>query len=113
MMSMGYFTICITDKPSTPPHEPVPTKKFVHCFRIPEFVDTSNFTKEPPTPNFPELELAGTVLSLVEYVEPLVKDTGFTKELAEVVNKFVHKVREGLPEGVELKRVRPKLAKAA
>lgn len=106
MMSIGYLTICIPDNRE---------KKFVHCFKIPQFVDAEYFTKpEPPgPPNFPELELAGTILALVDHVEPLVKDKAFTKELTDVTNKFIQKVREGLPEGVEIKRVKPVQAKAA
>jgi len=107
MMSIGYTTMCIRGQWD---------KQRIQCFKIPEFVAAVNYIKPEPgdPPNFPELGLAGTVLSLVDHVDPLIKDKAFTQELAAVANKYIQKVKEGLPENVEIKRVTPaSLAKAA
>lgn len=102
MMSRGYFTVCVNAK--------WPDKRGVHCFKIPEFVDAENFRKPEPI-NMPPLELAATVISLVEFAEQFEHDKTFTTELAEVANRYIQKVKEGLPEGVEIKRM--KAAQAA
>lgn len=104
MMSMGYITFCIDAK--------WPDKQPRHCFKIPEFVDAENFKKPEPV-NMPPLELAATVLSLVEFAEQFVHDKALTSELTEVANRYIQKVREGLPEGVEIKRVKATQAAAA
>jgi len=107
MTPTGYFTMCITGN--------WPEKQPVHCFKIPQLVDDSYFTELhlPHPQNYPELELAGTILSLVEYVDPIIKDKVFTQQLTEVANNYVQKVRQGLPQGVELKRVKPLAVKKA
>jgi hypothetical protein len=72
-----------------------------HCFDIPELVNQDYFHRPPP-PNYPELELAATILQLVEHIKPAAHDTEFTKSLTELSTRFIQKVREGLPKGVEL-----------
>jgi hypothetical protein len=72
-----------------------------HCFDIPDLVNQDYFHRPPP-PNYPELELAATILQLVEHIKPAVRDTEFTKSLTELSTRFIQKVQEGLPKGVEL-----------
>lgn len=94
----------------------MPIHDRTHCFRIPELVDNSYFTKPhigPGPSNYPELELAGTILSLVEFINPQIKDKDFTKALTDISEKYIQKVREGLPKGVELSRRANVLQKAA
>lgn len=79
----------------------MPIHGIKHCFDVPELVDP-NFFHRPLPQNYPELELAATVISLVEHIKPMVKDTDFTKSLAELSNKYIQKVKEGMPKDVEL-----------
>jgi hypothetical protein len=81
-----------------------------HCFDVPELVNPEFFHRPPP-PNYPELELATTVLQLVDFIRPVVRDTEFTKGLTELSTRFIEQVREGLPKGVEL--VTPKAMERA
>jgi len=104
MMKTGHLTVCM------------PVHGINHCFPIPNLVDDSYFTQlhvGPGPVNYPELELAGTILSLVEVIDPQIKDKGFTKSLTDVANNYIQKVREGLPKEVELTRRAKVLEKAA
>ena len=81
-------------------HPPVTIKYLKHCFDIPEFVEIPS--NEPDPGNFPDLKLATTVLSLVDYARPLLKDAELAEKFAEIANGFIEKVRKGLPEGVSI-----------
>jgi hypothetical protein len=73
-----------------------------HCFDIPLLVDREHLRPGPPPPNYPELELAATILELIDFVKPAVRDTEFTKNLTEVTTRYIQRVKEGLPKGVEI-----------
>ena len=90
MLTTGYLTLCM------------PIHGIKQCFRIPELVDDSYFTQPhcgpgPGPTDYPELELAGTILSSVEFIDPQIKDKEFTKTLTDVANKYIQKVRGGPP----------------
>jgi len=70
-----------------------------HCFPIPVLIEK---VPKPIPPNWPDLELAVTVVQLVEDVKPAVRDTELTKALTAACNGFIQKVQNGLPKGVEL-----------
>lgn len=72
-----------------------------HCFPIPVQIDLG----VKPPPNFPELELAIAVESLVEKVEPEIGETELTRAVSEASTRFIQKVQKELPKGVELTRV--------
>jgi len=80
-----------------------------HCFEIPTLVDLSQVIHKPgPGPvNFPQLELAVTVVGLVNAIEKTGRNTEFGAKLLEVSNAFIQNVRTGLPQGVELTEDRP------
>ena len=67
-----------------------------HCFFIPLLVDHP-FRKPPPN-NFPELELAATVLEMVRVVGP----SELSKQLSDVATRFVGNIQKQLPKGVEI-----------
>jgi hypothetical protein len=71
------------------------------CIDIPLLVQKP-FHKPPP-PNFPEIELAATVLELVEFVGPSVPESKLAKELHGAATNFMQGVQKQLPQGVELK----------
>lgn len=79
-----------------------------HCFEIPTLVDLSHIHGPGPI-NFPQLELAVTVMGLVQSVEKTRKSELGTK-LLDVSNAFLQEVRKGLPQGVELTEDRPQVA---
>jgi hypothetical protein len=66
-----------------------------HCFQIPRIIEVPH---RPPPQNFPELEIAISVLEIVQ----LAKPSEFTKQLATVSNAFIKQIQSGLPKGVEL-----------
>ena len=70
-----------------------------HCFPIPDLVQ--QVPGHGPV-NFPELELATTILT----VAPHLKDAAFAKELTAIARRFVDGVKSGLPTGVELDEVK-------
>jgi len=75
-----------------------------HCFPIPVLVENFHVPHGPGPVNMPELELAVSVLQLVEAVQPVVQGSALTKQLAEVSQHFIQQVQAGLPPGVELTR---------
>jgi hypothetical protein len=81
-----------------------------HCFEIPTLVDLSHIHGPGPV-NFPQLELAVTIVGLVHAVEKTRKSELGTK-LLEVSNAFLQEVRAGLPQGVELTEDRPQVPQA-
>jgi hypothetical protein len=70
-----------------------------HCFDIPVLIKEVIL---PPDPNFPELELAITVLELVKAVRTIAPQSELTQKLADVSTGFIKEVQQGLPAGVEL-----------
>ena len=76
----------------------------LHCFPIPVLIEKFHIPGIGPV-NFPELELAISVLQLVEHVRPNVKDSKLSEELTGIANRFIEQVRTGLPEGVEIKQM--------
>jgi hypothetical protein len=78
-----------------------------HCFEIPTLVDLTHIHGPGPI-NFPQLELAVTVMGLVQTVEKTRKSEFGTK-LLEVSSAFLQEVRKGLPQGVELTEDRPQV----
>jgi len=72
-----------------------------HCFPLPVPVPTHH-GPDPGPINFPELELATTILT----VAPDLKDVAFAKELTAIARRFVDGVKSGLPNGVELDEVK-------
>ena len=79
----------------------MPVHGVKHCFDIPELVDRDFFHKHPPN-NMPELGLAGTILSLIDFIRPQVRDTEFLAKLNEVTMTYINNFKEGLPKSVEL-----------
>jgi hypothetical protein len=69
--------------------------------RIPLLIDT-NIRQRPVPGNLAELELAATVLALVEHIKPVTHDVDFTRELTEVSNRYIRFIKKGLPAGVDL-----------
>ena len=67
-----------------------------HCIDIPVLVEKP--FRRPPPHNMPELELALTVLELVQVVKP----TEFSKRLADVSKGYVDQFKQQLPKGVEI-----------
>lgn len=82
-----------------------------HCFEIPVLVDLNRIHGPGPI-NFPQLELAITVIGLVDAVEKTGRNSEFGVKLLELSNAFIQNVRTGLPKGVELTNGTP-LAKQA
>jgi len=72
-----------------------------HCFDIPALVDLSRIHGPGPI-NFPQLELAVTVIGLVDAIEKTGRNSELGVKLLEVSNAFIQNVRTGLPKGVEL-----------
>ena len=68
-----------------------------HCIDIPLLVDFKH-VKPPPPNNFPELDLALTVLELVKIVKP----SDLAKQFTETATAFVTQVQAQLPKGVEI-----------
>jgi hypothetical protein len=62
----------------------------------------------PGPGNYPELELATSVLQLVNFVKPMAANSPLTKQLNEVATHFIYQVQKGLPQGVELKQIETK-----
>jgi hypothetical protein len=75
-----------------------------HCFRVPLLIEKFHIPGPGPV-NFPELELAVSVLQLVEHVRANVKQPEFTTRLSEVALGFIQQVQKGMPQGVELKQM--------
>jgi len=72
-----------------------------HCFEIPMLVDLRQIHIPPPH-NYPPLELAVTVIKLVEALELAGRKSDLGRKLLEVSTAFMQHVQAGLPEGVEL-----------
>ena len=70
-----------------------------HCFPVP--TPAPSHLPGPGPINFPELELATTILTIA----PQLKDATFAKDLAARARRYVHGVKAGLPNGVELEEV--------
>jgi len=77
----------------------------VHCFPIPVLGPPVVIPHGPGPVNYPELELAATVMQMAEAVQHAVPESELTKQLTEVAGRFVDQVRAGLPDGVELRQV--------
>ena len=82
-----------------------------HCFDIPVLVDLSKIHRPGPV-NFPQLELAITVMGLVDAVEKTGRNSEFGVKLLELSNAFIQNVRTGLPKGVELTQDTPQVKQA-
>ena len=67
-----------------------------YCIYVPLLVQWPPI--KPPPRNFPELELAATVLELVRAVGP----SELSKQLSEVATRFVGNLQKQLPQGVEI-----------
>jgi hypothetical protein len=67
-----------------------------YCFFVPLLVELP--FKKPPPENFPELELAATVLEMVRVVGP----SELSKELSEAATRYISKFQKDLPKGVEI-----------
>jgi hypothetical protein len=78
-----------------------------HCFEIPTLVDLTHIHGPGPI-NLPQLELAVTVVGLVQTVEK-TRNSEFGTKLIELSNAFLQEVRKGLPQGVELTEDRPQV----
>jgi hypothetical protein len=76
----------------------------IHCFDVPILIEKVPLKPHPG--NYPELELAVTVLHLVNVVQPAVKNSQLTKQLSEVATQFISQVQKGLPQGVQLNEVK-------
>jgi hypothetical protein len=72
-----------------------------HCFPLPILVEKFHIPGPGPI-NFPELELATTVLELVKVVQPQVGQSQFARQLSDVSTQFIQQVQKGLPSGVDL-----------
>jgi len=72
-----------------------------HCFPVAELVDLSKVPRPGPI-NFPQLELAVTVIGLVDVVEKRGRNSEFGAKLLDISKAFLQEVRNGLPKGVEL-----------
>ncbi len=92
--------------------DPTRVKYLKRCFELREFVEIPSIKPEPPG-NFPELKLAITVLSIIDYVKPVLKDSELMKRFADVANEFIEKVRADLPKGVSIQHQPEAKAKAA
>ena len=68
-----------------------------HCFPLPSLVDRQ-YIHKPPPPNFPQLDLAISVLDLVS----VVPESELSKELSQVATGFIQQVQKSLPAGTEL-----------
>jgi hypothetical protein len=77
-----------------------------HCFPIPSLIDQEAIHIPKPH-NYPQFELAVTVLQLIQALPP----SELSKDLSEVATKFIQNVQKGLPQGVEL--VQERAAKKA
>ncbi|HWA03946.1 MAG TPA: hypothetical protein VG819_10520 [Rhizomicrobium sp.] len=75
-----------------------------HCFVIPLLVEKFHIPGPGPV-NYPELELAVSVLQLIEHIRPNVKQAEFTDRLADVARGFIQQVQKGMPQGVELRQM--------
>lgn len=73
----------------------------VHCFTIP-LLFRPDVVHIPHPTNYPELELAASVLYLVRALQPVIEGSTFAQQLAEVSSRFVQQVQSGMPKGVEL-----------
>lgn len=82
-----------------------------HCFEIPTLVDLTHIHGPGPV-NFPQLELAVTVIGLVQAVEKAGRKSEFGTKLIDVSKAFLQEVRTGLPQGVELTEDRPQAPQA-
>lgn len=84
-----------------------------HCFPVAALIDNiDRIIHRPPPNNFPEFDLAVTVLQLVQALQPAIGNSEFANKLEIVSRGFIKNVQEGLPKGVELHEVRPQSAKA-
>ena len=68
-----------------------------YCFEVPLLVEIPHI-KRPGPVNFPEFDLAATVLEMVRVVGP----SELSKELSAVATRFIHSVQKELPQGVEI-----------
>ena len=68
-----------------------------HCFPLPSLVDRQ-YIHKPPPPNFPQLDLAISVLDLVN----AVPESDLSKELSQVATRFIQQVQKALPQGTEI-----------
>ena len=80
-----------------------------HCIDIPLLVDREHLHRPPP-PNFPELDLALSVLELVDFLKPQLKDSELSRSLTDVSTRFIQQVQRQLPTGVEITGVSAKAA---
>jgi hypothetical protein len=74
----------------------------LHCFPIPVLI---HIPHPPPPNNYPELELAISVLQLAQMIQHAVPESQLTKQLTDVATHFVQQVQKALPHGVELKQM--------
>jgi hypothetical protein len=69
-----------------------------HCFDVPLLVDRDIFKRPPPPENFPELELAATVLEMVHFVGA----SELSKQLSDVATRYIGNLQKQLPKDVEI-----------
>jgi len=76
----------------------------VHCFSIPVLIDNPLRPHGPDPHNYPILDLAATILVLVEEVKGSANraDSEYLNQLTEVTRGFIKNVQAGMPEGVTL-----------
>jgi hypothetical protein len=76
----------------------------MRCIDVPMLVDL-NLIHRPPPNNIPQVELAATVIGLVETVEASRKSE-LGEKLVEVSKAYIQSVQAGLPQGVEITETR-------
>lgn len=83
------------------------------CFPVAALInDINRIIHRPPPENMPELDLAVTVLQLVQAIQPAIGNSEFAAKLESVSRGFIKNVQEGLPKGVELHEVTQQTARA-
>lgn len=84
-----------------------------HCFPVAALIeDVDRIIHRPLPNNFPELDLAVTVVQLVQALQPAIGNSEFAAKLESISRGFIRNVQEGLPKGVELHEVTPQAARA-
>ena len=85
----------------------------LHQFEVPTIIDFKEFKFPKPDPrNYPVLDLAITVIEMIEAVEPGEKRSQLSSKLVELSRDFIKNVQAGLPKGVQIREVPAPKAKA-
>jgi hypothetical protein len=72
----------------------------LHCFPIPSLIPDWSKIKGPPPGNFPELDLAVTILMLSE----VTGKSEFTEKIAQLAHEHITHIQTGLPEGTLIRK---------